>query len=62
MQANAAALRPNEPVELVFDLLPTAYRFHKGSRVRVTIAFADVVHLLRSAGHPSSIELPIEKR
>ncbi len=74
MQADVAPLRSNEPVELVFDLLPIAYRFHKGSRVRVTIAFADadnfetpvlaqppMVHVLRSAGYPSSIELPIHK-
>lgn len=62
----------DEPIELVFDLLPTAYQFSVGSRIRVTIAFADadnfetpVLHpapelqLLRDSDHPSSIQLPI---
>ena len=29
------------PIELVFDLLPTAYEFSRGQRIRITIAFAD---------------------
>jgi hypothetical protein len=61
-----------EPVELVFDLLPTAYQFSKGSRIRVTIACADAdnfdtpvidpaprIHLLRDKDHPSFIQLPL---
>ena len=61
-----------EPVELGFDLLPTAYQFSKGKRIRVTVAFADadnfdtpvidpapVVHLLRDKNHASFIELPL---
>jgi putative CocE/NonD family hydrolase len=61
-----------EPVEMVFDLLPTAYQFSKGKRSRVTVAFADadnfdtpvldpapVVRLLRDRNHPSFIELPL---
>jgi putative CocE/NonD family hydrolase len=61
-----------EPVELVFDLLPTAYQFSKGNRIRVTIACADadnfetpivepapVIRLLKDRDHPSSIQLPV---
>jgi predicted acyl esterase len=56
----------------VFDLLPTAYQFSKGRRIRVTVAFADadnfdtpvidpapVVQLLRDKNHASFIELPL---
>jgi putative CocE/NonD family hydrolase len=32
---------PGEPVELVFDLQPTSILFHKGHRIRLTIACAD---------------------
>ena len=65
-------LPANEPVELVFDLLPTAYHFSPGSYMRITIAFADagnfetpilnpapVVYLLRDAVHASYVEIPI---
>jgi predicted acyl esterase len=61
-----------EPVELVFDILPTAYRFQSGHRLRITIAFADadsfhtpqldpapVVSLLREAKHASFVEMPV---
>lgn len=61
-----------QPVELVFSLLPTSYRFHKGDRIRITVAFADAdnfetpvidpapkLHLLRDMNHPSSVQLPI---
>jgi hypothetical protein len=61
-----------EPIELVFDLLPTAYRFPSGHRLRITIAFADadsfhtpeldpapVVSILRDAAHASYVELPV---
>jgi predicted acyl esterase len=32
---------PDGPVELVFDLLPTAQQFATGHRIRVTITGAD---------------------
>lgn len=61
-----------EPIELLIDLLPTAVRFPAGSRIRVTIAFADAdnfetpvldsapeLQLLRDSAHPSFIQLPI---
>jgi len=63
---------PEEPFELVFDLLPTGFQFSKGKRIRLAVAFADadnfdtpiidpapVVHLLRDKDHPSFIELPL---
>jgi hypothetical protein len=66
------AIPPEEPIELVFDLLPTAYQFSKGRRIRTTVAFADAenfetpvihpapaVHLLRDKNHPSFMELPL---
>lgn len=68
----AAKKLPTEPVELVFDLLPTAKHFPAGHRIRVAIACADKdncqtpkqdpaprVTLLRDAEHPSHIVLPI---
>ncbi len=61
-----------EPLELVFDLLPTAYQFSPGKQIRIALTFADagnfatpvldpapVVTLLQDAGHPSFIELPV---
>ena len=61
-----------KPVELVFSLLPTSYRFRKGSRIRITVAFADAdnfetpviepapkLQLLRDMDHPSSVQLPV---
>ena len=63
---------PDQPVELVFDLLPTSYIFDVGHRIRVTITCADednaltpvlvsppTVHLYREPGHVSYIVLPI---
>ena len=63
---------PDEPVELVFDLLPTSYVFEAGHRIRITITCADkdnyltpqldpppTVQLYREADHASYIELPI---
>ena len=63
---------PGQPVELVFDLLPTSYAFDVGHRIRVTIACADkynaltpelnptpTVSLYRDADHASYIVLPI---
>ncbi|MBM4340125.1 MAG: CocE/NonD family hydrolase [Deltaproteobacteria bacterium] len=64
-----------KPIELIFSLQPTSYRFLKGSRLRITIALADTdnfetpiinpapkIHLLRNTPHASCIELPIIHR
>jgi putative CocE/NonD family hydrolase len=61
-----------KPVELAFSLLPTSARFHKGNRIRITVAFTDAdnfdtpvidpapkLHLLRDKNHPSFIQLPV---
>jgi putative CocE/NonD family hydrolase len=71
-QSDLEPIPSGEPFELVFSLLPTSYQFHTGSRIRVTIAFADAgnfdtpildpapaLNLLRDTGHPSYVELPI---
>jgi putative CocE/NonD family hydrolase len=63
---------PDQPVELVFDLLPTSYAFPPGHRIRITITCADkdnaltmemntppTVSLYRNADHASYIVLPI---
>jgi len=68
----ARPIAAGEPVELLFDLLPTSYRFAAGTRVRVTIAFADAenfdtpvqtpapqVRVLRDATHESFVDLPL---
>ena len=71
-QVGEATPLPNEPAELVFDLLPTAKRFRPGHRIRVTIQGADrdthkkvipnpppMVSIYRDARRPSRIVLPI---
>jgi putative CocE/NonD family hydrolase len=63
-----------EPFEMVFYLLPTSFQFHVGSRIRITVAFADTgnfdtpilnpapqLQLLRDPAHPSYVELPINE-
>ncbi|MFO7867279.1 MAG: CocE/NonD family hydrolase [Candidatus Aminicenantes bacterium] len=63
---------PDEAVELVFDMQPTANVFNAGHRIRVTITGADkdnaatekqdpppVYTLFRSAAMPSYVELPV---
>jgi putative CocE/NonD family hydrolase len=63
---------PEEPAELVFDLLPTAKRFRAGHRIRVTVQGADrdthravypggrpMVTVHRDRGRPSRIVLPV---
>ena len=63
---------PDQPVELVFDLLPTSYIFETGHRIRVTITCADkdnaltpqldpppTVHLYHDADRASFIVLPV---
>jgi putative CocE/NonD family hydrolase len=71
-QSDLTQIPAGEPVELVFDLLPTSYRFHKGNRLRTTIVCADAdnfdtplinpapeLRLLRNQNHPSNIQLPV---
>ena len=71
-KSDLAPIPAGEPVELVFDLLPTSYVFRAGNRIRITITCADAdnfetpilnpapkLHLLRDRNHPSSIQLPI---
>jgi putative CocE/NonD family hydrolase len=71
-QNDLAPIPAGKPVELVFTLLPTSYRFRKGTRIRITVAFADAdnfetpvidpapkLRLLRDMNHPSSIQLPV---
>ena len=61
-----------EPLKLVFDLLPTAYQFSKGNRIRITIAFADAdsfdtpildpaptLKLLRNTNYQTYAEIPV---
>lgn len=71
-QEDVAPIPSGEPVELVFDLLPTAKRFCQGTRIRIAVTCADAdnfdtprldpapnIHLLRSVAHASFVELPI---
>jgi predicted acyl esterase len=73
-ESELAPIRAGEPIELVFDLLPTAYQFPKGSRMRVTIAFADAgnfdtpildpapaIQILQDESHPTYVEIPTVK-
>jgi putative CocE/NonD family hydrolase len=41
LRRDAKAVTPGEPVELVFDLLPTSYRFTAGESLRVSFAGTD---------------------
>lgn len=72
LQADQETIPAGEPFELNFSLLPTSYQFHAGSRIRITVAFADAgnfdtpvlnpaptVTLLRDVNHPSLIQLPV---
>ncbi len=65
-------IHAGEAFELVFDLLPIAFEFSKGKRIRLAITFADAdnfdtkvispapqVHLLKDKERKSFIELPI---
>lgn len=62
----------DEPVELVFDLLPTAQHFKAGHRIRIAVTCADkdsyrhirrdsapTIRLLRDAQHGSRVILPV---
>jgi uncharacterized protein len=72
LQAQLQPIASGEPLELVFDLRPTAWLFEPGSRLRFTIAFADAgnfdtptavpaptVQILRDSIHASYVELPV---
>jgi len=67
-----APIPAGEPVELIFDLLPTSHLFRAGTRIRITVTCADAdnfdtpvidpapnLRLLRDMDHPSSIQLPV---
>ncbi len=71
-QSDLLNIPAGEPIELVFCLLPTSYRFHKGNRIRIAMVCADVdnfdtpvidpaptIRLLRDKNHPSCVRLPI---
>lgn len=71
-QSDVEPIPPGDPFEMVFSLIPTAYRFRAGDRIRVTVSFADsgnfdtpildpapAVHVLRDAAHASYVELPV---
>jgi uncharacterized protein len=71
-QSELQPIQAGEPVELVFDLLPTAWQLAPGKSLRITVAFADAgnfdtpilnpaptVQLLRDSAHPSAVEIPI---
>ena len=69
---DAEPLHQDEPVELIFDLMPTSNLFDTGHRIRVTVTGADAdtfetpqleppptVSIYRSSEYTSFIELPI---
>jgi putative CocE/NonD family hydrolase len=71
-QSELKPIPAGQPVELVFDLRPTAWRFSPGKHLRITVAFADAgnfatpvldpaptLQLLRDGDHPSYVEVPI---
>ena len=70
-RGRAKPMPPGEPQILRFALLPTAWRFSAGSRIRISLAGCDADHfaqtphgrpprltLLSGGDRPSSIELP----
>jgi hypothetical protein len=70
-QSDLEVIPKDEPFEMVFSLLPTAYQFHGEDRMRITITFADsgnfdtpvldpapALYLLRENSHASFIEIP----
>ena len=71
-QADLLPGAAGEPFELIFALLPTSYEFRSGSRIRITVAFADAgnfdtpildpapsLEVLRDPNHSSRVELPV---
>jgi putative CocE/NonD family hydrolase len=70
--ADAVALKPGVPAQMVFDLMPVSYIFKAGHRYRMTLTGADPREKLRQqletppswtiyfdAAHPSHLVLPI---
>jgi predicted acyl esterase len=73
-RADLRPLVPGEPAELRFVLQPTATRFNRGHRLRISVTGADAdnteappitgratVTILRDAQHPSGVTLPLLK-
>ena len=71
-QSELQPITAGEPVEMMFDLRPTAWQFSPGNQIRITVAFVDSgnfytpvidpppsIQLLRDGTHPSFIELPL---
>jgi len=71
-QSDLEPIPAGQPVNLVFSLLSTSYRFPKGSRIRITLAFADAdnfetpvidppptLRMRRDKDHPSFVQLPV---
>ena len=57
-RADAATLPPGEAVEMSFALLPVAWRFNAGSRVRLAVAGADCDHVVQVPhGRPPSLRI-----
>ncbi len=71
LRADARGLPPGQVTRVTFDLLPVAYRFARGSRIRLALATADVDHfapipdaaktiaIARTAAQPSALVLPV---
>jgi putative CocE/NonD family hydrolase len=71
MRCDAQPVVPGEPIELVFDMLPTSYRFSPGESLRISVAgtdadsFAAPAHgaarlgLHRGGARASRVELPV---
>ncbi len=72
LRSDQQPLPASEPFEMVFSLLPTSFQFEAGTRIRITVAFADAsnfdtpvlipapkVQILHDALHASFVELPI---
>jgi uncharacterized protein len=68
-EADVQPLKPGEPAELVFPILPGSIIFKAGHRIRLVITFADratpkldpapKVVIYRDAAHKSYIKLPV---
>ncbi len=72
LERDSQLIPAGEPLELIFDLRPTAWQFPRGSEMRITVAFSDAgnfatpvltpaptVEILRDADHASFVEMPI---
>ena len=71
-QVDQLPVPAGDPFEMIFSLLPTSYQFHAGSRIRITVAFADagnfgtpvlnpapMLQVLRDTNHSSYVEMPV---